>query len=142
MPYVFFKNLKNRDLWAKLFRIDSNFTILLWFLINLINDDAFVSAATANACFMVHLVCLFMETNLLALLQDNCLDLVRCAFLQVVWMREEYNSVLSTPTEANKIGPIPIYRRNSNIGPIYRSISRNNDQTRIACIWHPSTNAT
>jgi len=31
---------------------------------------------------MVHLVCLFMKTHLLALLQDNCLDLVHCAFLR------------------------------------------------------------
>jgi len=30
---------------------------------------------------MAHLVCLFMKTDLLALLQDNCLDLVHCAFL-------------------------------------------------------------
>jgi len=31
---------------------------------------------------MVHLVCLSMKTYLLALLQDKCLDLVRCAFLR------------------------------------------------------------
>ena len=31
-------------------------------------DDAFVSAATADLCFMVHLVCLFMKTHLQALL--------------------------------------------------------------------------
>jgi len=48
---------------------------------NLINDDAFVSAATADACFMVPRVCLFMKTHLLALLQDNCIDLVCCAFM-------------------------------------------------------------
>jgi len=41
----------------------------------------FVSAATAGACSMVHLVCLFMKTHLLALLQNNCLDLVHCACL-------------------------------------------------------------
>jgi len=41
----------------------------------------FVSAATADICFMVPFVCLLMKTHLLALLQDNCLDLVRCAFL-------------------------------------------------------------
>ena len=35
----------------------------------------------ADACSVVHLVCLFMKTHLLALLQDNCLDLVRVAFL-------------------------------------------------------------
>jgi len=51
-------------------------------LINLISDDAFVLAAMADACFRVHLVYLFMKTHLLAvaLLQDNCLSLVRCAF--------------------------------------------------------------
>jgi len=48
----------------------------------MMKDDAFVSAATADACSMVHLVCLFMKTHLLALLQDNCLDLVHCAFLR------------------------------------------------------------
>jgi len=31
-------------------------------------DDVFVSAATANACSMVNLVCLFMKPHLLALL--------------------------------------------------------------------------
>ena len=34
----------------------------------------------ANTCSMVGLVCLFMKTHLLALLQDSCLDLVHCAF--------------------------------------------------------------
>jgi len=29
---------------------------------------------------MVYLVCLFMKTHLLVLLQHNCLDLVHCAF--------------------------------------------------------------
>jgi len=36
---------------------------------------------TADVSFMVPLVCLFMKTHLLALLQDNCIDLVHCAFL-------------------------------------------------------------
>ena len=31
---------------------------------------------------MVHLVCLFMKTHLVALLQDNCLHLLRCTFLR------------------------------------------------------------
>jgi len=30
---------------------------------------------------MVDRVCMFMKTHLLALLQDNCLDIVHCAFL-------------------------------------------------------------
>jgi len=46
-----------------------------------IDDDAFVSAATADACFIVHLIGLFMKTHLLVLLQDTYLDLVRSAFL-------------------------------------------------------------
>jgi len=39
----------------------------------------------ADMCSMVHLVCLFMKTYLLALLQDNCLDLVHCAFLRKLY---------------------------------------------------------
>ena len=62
-------------------------------------DDAFVLAVMADACFMVHLICLFMKTHLLMLLQDVCLELLSCVFL-----RKEYNSVLSSHTEANKIG--------------------------------------
>jgi len=52
-------------------------------------------------------------------LQDNCLDLVCCAFLrkpsllcflaQVVCTHEEYNSVLSTLSEANKISQFGQY---------------------------------
>jgi len=41
----------------------------------------FVLAAIADVCSTVDLVCFFMKTHLLALLQDNCLDLVHCAFL-------------------------------------------------------------
>jgi len=33
-------------------------------------------------CSIVHLICLFMKMHLLALMQDNCLYLVRCAFLR------------------------------------------------------------
>ena len=46
----------------------------------MINDDAFVSAAMADACSMVVLVCFFVKMHL-ALLEENCLDLVHCAFL-------------------------------------------------------------
>jgi len=35
-----------------------------------------------DACSMVHLVCLFVKTHLLALLQDKCHDLVCCPFLR------------------------------------------------------------
>ena len=45
-------------------------------------DDAFVSAETVDACSMVNLVCLFMKPHLLALLSDNCLDLLCCGFLR------------------------------------------------------------
>ena len=86
----------------------NNFNIFLWFLINLINDDTFVSVATADARLMVHLVFLFIKTHLLALLQDNFIDLVRSASL-----RKEHNSVLSTPTEADIGG---LYRPGRYIG--------------------------
>jgi len=59
-----------------------NFNILLGFLVNLINGDAFISAAADDACSVVHLLCLFMKKHLLALLQGNYLYLVRCAFLR------------------------------------------------------------
>jgi len=60
---------------------------------------------------MVNLVCLFVKPHLLALLQDNYVDLVRCVFLRKLsGMREEHNSVLSTPTEADKIGCFGRYR--------------------------------
>jgi len=45
-------------------------------------DDAFLSAATADACSMLNLVCMFMKPHLLALLQDNRLDLLRCVLLR------------------------------------------------------------
>jgi len=52
---------------VKFFKLQQ-FQYFAIFLIHLINDDAFISAATTDACFMVHLVCLFMKTHLLALL--------------------------------------------------------------------------
>jgi len=45
-------------------------------------DDAFVLVVTTDARFMVNLLCLFMKPHLLALLQDNCLDLLHCTFLR------------------------------------------------------------
>jgi len=53
---------------------------------------------------MVHILCLFMKTHLLVLLQDHCLGLL-CFLAQVVWMCEEYDSILSTPTKAEKNWP-------------------------------------
>jgi len=58
MAYLFFKNFKNQDLRTKIFQIAAIS----------INADAFVSAATTDACSMVHLVCLLMKPHLLALL--------------------------------------------------------------------------
>ena len=107
----FFQKLQKSGFMSETFLTCGNFNILLWYLIHLIDDDAFVSAATADACFMVNLVCLFVKPHLLALLQDNYVDLVRCVFLRKLsGMREEDNSVLSTPTEADKIGPFGRYR--------------------------------
>jgi len=56
-------------------------------LIDLINDDYFISAATADVCSIIHLVSLFMKTHLLALLQDKCLDFVvlSCASCRQGW---------------------------------------------------------
>jgi len=105
--YLFFKNLKNQDLWAKIFQIAA-----ISISINLINDDAFVSATMADACSMVHLVCLSMKTHLLALQQDSCLDLVRCAFLHKL-------SACMRNIKAfcqHLLSPIPIYWWNPNIG--------------------------
>ena len=61
---------------------------------------------------MVNLVRLFIKTHLLALLQDNCLDMVGslCFFAEVVSMREESNSILSTTTVADKIGRFGRFR--------------------------------
>jgi len=68
------KTSKIRIYLLKFFKL-WRFQYFAMILINLINDDAFVSAATADAYFIIHLVCLFMKTHLLALLQDNYLDL-------------------------------------------------------------------
>jgi len=81
----------------------------------LINDDVFVSAATTNACFMIHLVCLFMKRHLLALVQDNCFDLVHCASL-----RKLSGCVRNiTAFCQHLLRPISIYQQNPNIGRLY-----------------------
>jgi len=55
-----------------------------------------------------------MKTHLVALLQGTSLDkliwLIVFFFAQVVCMREECNSILSRPTEADKIGRFGRYR--------------------------------
>jgi len=50
-------------------------------MIDLIDDKTSVLTGMADVCSMVHLICLFMKMHLLALLQDNCLELFCCAFL-------------------------------------------------------------
>jgi len=64
----------------------SNFNVLRWFLINLIDDDACVSGATAVVCSMVHRVCLFMKTHLVAFLQGTSLD--KLIWLIVFFLRK------------------------------------------------------
>ena len=73
-------NFKIKIYELKFFKLP-HFQFCALILFNLINDDAFVSAATADTYSMVHLVCLFMKTHLLMLMQDNCPDLVCCAYL-------------------------------------------------------------
>jgi len=76
----------------------------------------------AKACSMVYIVCLFMKMHLLALLQDDCLDLVRCAFLRKLFACLRNITVFSQHLRPIKsaVLPILIYWQNSNIGPIYR----------------------
>ena len=69
---------------------------------------------TANACSMVHLVCLFITTHLSALLQDNCLNLVRCAFFR------KLSAYVKNITAFCQHLLRQIYRQHTNIGPIYR----------------------
>jgi len=63
---------------------------------------------------MVHLVCLFMKTNLLALRQDNCLDFVRYAFLR------KFSSCVRNTTACCQHLLRPII--NSNIGQVDISV--------------------
>jgi len=78
-------------------------------------DDAFVSGAMADACCMVNLVCLFMKLHLLALLWDDCLDLLRCAFLRKL-SRCVKNITAFCQHPLRPIWPLPIYWQNPNIG--------------------------
>jgi len=117
---------------------------LLWFSSNLINDDTFVLAATADACTMVHLVCLFMKPHLLALLEDHCLHLVHCAFLRklfacvrniAAFCQHLLKPIKSTDLADTDISAKPKYRPNISAGPIYRSISKHNLEN---CLQHIS----
>jgi len=99
-----------------------------------INDDAFVLAAMADVCSIVHLTCLFMKRHLLALLKDNCLDLLRCAFLCKLsaWVRNiiAFRQHLLKPIKSAVLADTdilakPKYRPIISARPIYRSISNN-----------------
>jgi len=131
-PYLFLKNFKNQDLWVKNFQIVAHFNILLWFLINLINDDAFVSAATSEARLMVHVAGFFMKTRLLALLQDNFIDLFRCAFLRklsgrarniTAFCKPLLRPIKSAVLVDTDISAKPKYRPIISARPMYWSIS-------------------
>jgi len=65
----------------------------------------------ADVCSVVHLVCLFMITYVLALLQDNCLDLLCCAFSpKLSGCGRNVTAFFSTPTEVDEIGYFGRYR--------------------------------
>jgi len=74
---------------------------------------------------MLYLVYLFMETHLLTLLQDNCLELFCCAFLRKLsaCVRNIHNSILSTPTDAILADTDILVK--PKYSPIYRSVSNN-----------------
>ena len=68
---------------------------------------------------MVDLVCLLMKTQLLALLQDNCLDWVCCAFLRklsgcvrsiTAFCQHLLRSIKSAVLADTDISVKPIYR--------------------------------
>jgi len=75
---------------------------------------------------MVNLVCLFKKPHLIALLQDNCLDLFRFAFLRklsgyvgniTAFCQHLLRPIKSAVLADTDISAKPKYR------PIYRSIS-------------------
>jgi len=81
---------------------------------------------------MVHLVCLFMKTHLLALLQDDCLDLVCCAFLRklstclrniTVFCQHLLRPIISAILANTDISVKPKYRPDISARPIYGSLS-------------------
>jgi len=85
-----------------------------------------------HAPSMVHLVCLFMKSHLLALLQDNCLDLVRCAFLGklspcvrniTVFYQHLLRPIESAILANINISVKPKYRPDISARPIYQSVS-------------------
>jgi len=83
-------------------------------------------------CSIVHLFCLFMKTHLLALLQDNYLDLLCCAFLSklsgcvrniTAFCQHLLKLMLSGVLADTDISVKPKYQPIISARPIYRSIS-------------------
>jgi len=81
---------------------------------------------------MVHLVCLFIKTHLLALLQHNCLDLVHCAFLCklsgcvrniTVFCQHLLNLINLTILADTNISVKPKYQPDISARLMYQSIS-------------------
>jgi len=110
-------------------------------LINLINWWCFCFGCDGWRVFTVHLVCLFMKTHLLAVLQDNCLDLVRCAFQRQLsgWVRNitAFSQLLQRPIKSvvladTDISVKPKWRPDISARPIYRSMS--NENSEVYCI--------
>jgi len=89
----------------------------------------------ADACFMIPLVCLFMKTHLPALVQDNCLDLVRCASLCklsgcvrniTAFCQHLLKPIKSAVLDDTDISAKPKYLPIISARPIYPSISNLN----------------
>jgi len=100
MPRLCFKNFKNWDLWSEIFQIAAISIFCYDFLINLINNDAlFRLWRPTRASWFILSACLWKRTCW----RCSKITVLNWFLAQVVWMREEYNSVLSTPTEADKI---------------------------------------
>jgi len=97
---------------------------------------------------MVHLAWLFMKTHLLSLLQDNCLDLVRSAFLRklsacvrniTAFSQHQLRPIKSAVLADADISIKPKYRSIYRPWPKYRSIS-NATHNLITSSWdtqHP-----
>jgi len=108
----------------------SNFNILLWFLINLLMMMLLFQVWwLTHVPWFISSACLWKHT--LALLQDNCHDLVRCAFLHKLsacvrnitafcqYLLMPISSVVLADTN---VWVKPIYWPDISARPIYRSI--------------------
>ena len=98
----------------------------------------------ADTCSMVHLVCLFMKTHLLALLQENCLDLVHCAFScklsGCVRNITAFCQHLLRPIISAVLADTDISVK-SKYQPMYRSISTHNHQRTFRIMITTATTA-